>query len=372
MGKRGEIRKLFPASNTGEGFYSFFDYIIELQGRRLFILKGGPGVGKSTFMREIEEYVLEHGLDVEEFHCSSDPDSLDAVAIPELKVALVDGTAPHIIDPKNPGITDEIIPLGDYWEREKLADGGEQIISLNKKIGKLFKIAYNQLREARVAYDEWKGYVQDGLDSMAYKRAVHELLKSIFSDMRGELGEGKSRHLFAAAITPKGLSSYIDTLIKRSMRVYAVEGMPGSGAKEALGAIAAHAEVLGLDIEQLHCPFEPEMLNMIIIPSLQVSVIYMTGFDTANQELLNGVQLVEKINFDSLLNWNNIEEYKEELEDAQDRWNNLIKKAVDHIARAQALHRELEQHYIKAMDFSNMELKKEEVLNEIIRIINSR
>ena len=192
------------------------------------------------------------------------------------------------MDPKNPGITDEIINLGDYWGREKLADSGEHIISLNKKMGKLFTIAYNQLREARVAYDEWKGYVKDGLDYTVYKRTVRELSDSIFSNMRKTvLGEGKSRHLFASAITPKGLCSYIDSLIKPSMRIYVVEGMPGSGAKEALGTIAAHAEGLGLAIEQLHSPFEPEMLNMVIMPSIHVLIIYTTELYANNKDFLS-------------------------------------------------------------------------------------
>ena len=41
--------------------------------------------------------------------CSGDPDSLDGVYLPEKKLAWVDGTAPHVLEPKIFGLD------GDYW-----------------------------------------------------------------------------------------------------------------------------------------------------------------------------------------------------------------------------------------------------------------
>ena len=43
---KGKIRKIFPGANTSNGFYSYFDYIIPKDVKRIFCLKGGPGVGK--------------------------------------------------------------------------------------------------------------------------------------------------------------------------------------------------------------------------------------------------------------------------------------------------------------------------------------
>lgn len=58
------------------------------------------------------------GYNLEYMHCSSDSESLDGIVIPAKKVALLDGTAPHVVDPKNPGAVDEIINLGDFWDEE--------------------------------------------------------------------------------------------------------------------------------------------------------------------------------------------------------------------------------------------------------------
>jgi MoxR-like ATPase len=94
-----KVRNMFAGGNTSKGFFSFFSYIInwEVAGR-VFILKGGPGAGKSTFIKRTAEKMQEYGYDIEYFHCSSDNESLDGVAFPDINVALVDGTAPHADD----------------------------------------------------------------------------------------------------------------------------------------------------------------------------------------------------------------------------------------------------------------------------------
>lgn len=96
---KGVLRKIFPGGNTGQGFHSFYHYLINPDAARIFVLKGGPGVGKSTFMRTIGEALLNNGYDVEFHCCSSDNGSLDGVVIPALSIALVDGTAPQAESP---------------------------------------------------------------------------------------------------------------------------------------------------------------------------------------------------------------------------------------------------------------------------------
>jgi hypothetical protein len=86
---------LFPGGNTAYGFYSFYHHLIPDDSNKIFMIKGGPGVGKASFMKRIGEELRERGLDVEHHHCSSDPRSLDGVALQKEGIALLDGTAPH-------------------------------------------------------------------------------------------------------------------------------------------------------------------------------------------------------------------------------------------------------------------------------------
>ena len=88
--------KYFLGANCGSGFYSLYGQLIDLEtARRVYILKGGPGCGKSTLMKMVGKTLEEAGARAEYILCSGDPDSLDGVVFPELGAALVDGTAPH-------------------------------------------------------------------------------------------------------------------------------------------------------------------------------------------------------------------------------------------------------------------------------------
>ena len=83
----------FLAANSGQGFFSLYDGFPG-DGVFLHVVKGGPGTGKSGFLRRIRKAAQERGLDTETILCSGDPDSLDGLCVPALRQAWVDGTAP--------------------------------------------------------------------------------------------------------------------------------------------------------------------------------------------------------------------------------------------------------------------------------------
>ncbi len=60
----------------------------------------------------------------------------------------MDGTAPHVVDPMLPGLKDELINLGQYWDRNKLTPHKDSIKRLKNKIGYHFNAAYSQLEKS--------------------------------------------------------------------------------------------------------------------------------------------------------------------------------------------------------------------------------
>ena len=80
-----QVTHFFAGANSGDGFQNLFSEIVDLEDTYdLMVLKGGPGVGKATFMREIGRSMEEAGTPVEYLWCSGDPDSLDGVVLPEI------------------------------------------------------------------------------------------------------------------------------------------------------------------------------------------------------------------------------------------------------------------------------------------------
>lgn len=86
----------FLGGNTPAGFYSLYHQLSDpARTRALYIIKSGPGSGKSSLMRRVERHIRAAGLETVQVLCSGDPDSLDAVIVPALGAAIVDGTAPQ-------------------------------------------------------------------------------------------------------------------------------------------------------------------------------------------------------------------------------------------------------------------------------------
>ena len=91
-----QVTNFFAGANSGDGFQNLFPQMVDMEDTYDFmVLKGGPGVGKNTFMREVGRAMEQAGTAVEYLWCSGDPDSLDGVVLPEIRCAVVDGTSPH-------------------------------------------------------------------------------------------------------------------------------------------------------------------------------------------------------------------------------------------------------------------------------------
>ena len=139
--------KYFCAMNSGNGFFGFYDEMIG-RAERVFVVKGGPGTGKSRFLREVGEAAEKVGTRVEYYYCSSDQNSLDAVMI-DGKTLLLDGTAPHEVGTSIPGLRDNIVDLGAFWDVSAFLQNRDEIAFLMKRKSECYASAYNFLAAAR-------------------------------------------------------------------------------------------------------------------------------------------------------------------------------------------------------------------------------
>ena len=87
------VTQYFLGGNTVRGFVSFYSGFCREPEDFLWVIKGGPGCGKSSFMKTIGRAAEEKGLDVEYVLCSGDPESVDGVYFPALHTGYADGTA---------------------------------------------------------------------------------------------------------------------------------------------------------------------------------------------------------------------------------------------------------------------------------------
>ena len=175
-----ERKVYFGAANGYTGFRSNFAAIFSPHTiDKLFIIKGGPGTGKSTLMRRIDEYYSER-FDTTVILCSSDPESYDGVIIEkdEKAIALVDGTPPHVMEPMYPGAVEEIVNLGDSFDYEALRSRKNEIASLSDKKKSAYKRAYNTLGIAGHIHDYISNTLSDFCTYSSAEMLFNEALQA--------------------------------------------------------------------------------------------------------------------------------------------------------------------------------------------------
>ena len=155
----------FLGSSGKNGFFSCFSQLTpKIDGQYTYIIKGGPGTGKSSMMKKIAEEMEKREIECERIYCSSDPSSLDGVIFPSLRVSIADGTSPHIMDPDYPGASAEIINLGDCWNKEKLRENREKIIELTDKNKACHQRSRRFIESAFSIYGDGEKICRESLD----------------------------------------------------------------------------------------------------------------------------------------------------------------------------------------------------------------
>ncbi|MGI6513354.1 MAG: hypothetical protein GX052_04365 [Syntrophomonadaceae bacterium] len=361
-------RMFFPGGNTCNGFHSFYRYVVPPDATRLFILKGGPGVGKSTFMKKISADFSTYNL---ELHwCSSDNNSLDAVVISDYLIAVMDGTAPHIVDPRYPGAVDEIVNLGEFWDESQLVKNKAKIIELTRMYQTYFRIAYLRLQEAGAVWNEITEYFRDSVPD-TFLRGLKRTLKQevLAAGIQPAGGESSERHLFASAITPGGVVNHVSSLLEEDYRVLALGGSPGTGLHDIMTSILEWSREEMLPVEAYHNCFLPSLLEMLIFRPAKTVILDASGMVTNHEQFLSRVRSGRFFDLEPEVDRRRRLQFSGEIEDSRERFNNAISGAIGFLNLAKQLHDELEQFYIPAMDFERIDNKYGEIKKRILGYI---
>ncbi len=366
---KGKMIKVFPGGNTAYGFYSFYDHVIEPDATRIFVIKGGPGVGKSTFMRKIGEAMLERGYDIEYHCCSSDSESLDGLVIPAIQVALLDGTAPHIIDPKTPGAVGEIIHLGDYWNEQGLRGNKKEILAKNKELNRLFKHSHAFLAGAKLFLDEVETYYNEGgvFNRGAFDRLVLELIHEIFEGKPRLTDNPRARRLFATAITPDGPVSYLDTVVDHLDKRYVIYGDDGTGKTTLVRRLLEATLARGYNATAFHCALNPQNIDHLVIHDLGLAII--NNVEPHVYRPKDGDIIIDTMTcVNPLIN----EAYLAEKGAARGMYRQCMEQAVSFLKRAKNMHDEIEKCYVPYMDFEAINARRGKTLQRIIELASEK
>ena len=191
----------FAAMNTPRGFVSFFHTLFSRYRR--YIIKGGPGTGKSTLMKKVANAAEARGLSLTRYYCSSDTTSLDAIVIPALSLVLLDGTPPHAEEPYAVGAWDRYLDLSRFIDPDLLVGDSDAIQTLTNEKSRAYRRAYRMLK----ALNE----VENDLDELRRDCFLFEKCEKAVAALLSRLGIHKSedKSVSLLPVSAFGTSGYL-------------------------------------------------------------------------------------------------------------------------------------------------------------------
>lgn len=351
----------FLGANTGNGFYSLFDELYSpIDKWHAYIIKGGPGTGKSGLMKKIATNAKNEGYFVEQIYCSSDPQSLDAVIIPELKTCVADGTAPHIIEPKYPGAVEEIINLGECWNSDFLFDNSDKIIEKSLECSAHHQRCIRFLSAFTTLYNDNERIILPCIDKEKLLNYVERTAAREFGPPTNETGKAKRR--FLSAVTPDGITCFQETVYALCNRIIIFDDDRGVISSVILSMLLKKALKCNLDVIVCPCVTSPnKKIDHLIIP--QIGLCFFT--QNACHALPEDPDRL--VNTKRFLKVEELKEHKARLNFNKKASADLLDEAVFSLSNAKSVHDELEKFYIPAMDFDAVDRKAEELISKIFK-----
>ncbi len=337
-------KQYFLAANGYSGFRSYFDNEFNSEKyTKIYVLKGGPGTGKSSLMKKLCATANPFTDKTEEILCSSDPKSLDGIIISknDKKIAILDGTNPHERDAVIPGAVDELVDLGKGWNKKILEAQRENILELNKQKKFSYKKAYSYLSV-----------------SGAINKEVVKAIKNIYIDNNRNLGIKTTAESFCK-INTRLISAFckhniytLDTLKNSELTK-----VPIKGEEEIcylfMNKILSQAKLYSREISIFPSPLDGAKNDAILIHD--TDTLYLIG-DGDNSIDLTDCFINDKVEVDNI---NRLKALETETLSEASRWFNI----------ASDFHFRLEEIYSRAMDFSVIDDITDSLSKEILDIL---
>ncbi len=350
----------FLGANNKQGYVSLFkDVYNPNEPGSHYILKGGPGTGKSTLMKKAADYLTDKGFFVEKDYCSADPSSLDMIYCPELNFSVTDGTSPHPFEPSLPGVTEFIVNLGEAWNTKILKENIKEINALFKSYSEEHKKAASYLFATSKCGKEVAEMFLKTVDYEKSLKYIKKLCTKKIPDKNTEK-KGKINKRFLSGITPDGVKVQYDTLNVFCDEIVTFCDEYGVISQFFIDYIGEYAVNKGYDIYKCFCSLYPKTkAEHIIIPELKLCFFTENGYHYSLDDIKSPVYSTRFCDKKSLFAVNEKTNFLLKCK------KEFIDEAVRKMSAAKGLHDKLEEFYIKATDFSVIDEKCEEILKSL-------
>lgn len=340
--------KYFAASNSSEGFCSYYDEVFNPQNfYKIYVIKGGSGTGKAFFMKEVAKYAELNGFSVKYIYCSSDADSLDGIIINELKIAVLDGTSPHVYEPKYIGAVESFVNLSDFLDEKMLISSRKVIENISSEKKRGFARAYRNLSAYRRLSENIEDLILPCLKREKIKKYAYRFADGL------EKENDVEEHLLTRAIGMRGLSSF-DTYFENSKIYYEIND---------------YFETAHFMMREIYLSMKEKKINLRIsnnpIIKERVDVLNVVNIGLTFEITNRMDDSVRSINMRRFVDGSAISKIRQDYRTLVRVRDNILNLALEEFENIKKYHFILEDIYGAAMNFDAKEQFTREFCNKI-------
>lgn len=353
------VADFFLGALSPAGFTGWFSEAAAEPGQT-YLIKAGPGCGKSTFMRRmLEADAAPAGQYDERIHCSSDPASLDGAALRGAGALFLDATAPHTVDCVYPGAAERVVSLYDTLDNAYLAAHRGEVLALGARNSALLREAAAHWALACGLLARRRSLAALALDTNRLDAFARRLAGRTMPPRRC-VKPGRQTHRLLSAPTPGGLTVFTGTAtLLAPEALYVLQDADGAASARLLAALAGHARQNGYDAVLCHCATEARgRLDHLFVPALGLGFVAANAF---HPMALPGrrIRLARFADAEALAAHRTLRAaLKREAA-------GLLQKTCALQTAAKTVHDALEVHYIRATDFAKVDAVREQFAAEI-------
>ncbi len=351
--------RFFLGANTPQGFVGFAQELYDAADDwRAYLIKSGPGTGKSSLMRRVYQRLSEMGIEAEVICCSSDPSSLDGVVFPQLRMCILDATAPHVVEPRFWGAVEQIVPLAVCVDEERLHEQAAEVIRATEENRALHARCRKYIHAAGALLKENRRIGAAATDEEKVRRLACRIARQEFGDKGAA---GKLTHRFLSAVTPDGPVVFRETLQALCPRIYTVEDDHGAAAALFLSEVARLAQKAGVGGIICPCPLAPEDgPEHLLFPSIGVGFTTSNAFHKADFPVFRRIHATRFEDTEQLRAKRQIASFNRRAA------RELLEQAQTLAAEAKAVHDRMEAFSIEAMDWTRAGAMGEAVIQTFV------
>ncbi len=347
MIKLSKLPMFFLGAMSKDGFSSDFSGAYDARlGYRAYILKGGPGTGKSTVMKSLATEAVKQKCEVLLCPCSSDPNSLDGVILPDKKCVILDGTAPHVVEPQFPIVCEQIVNLGECIDPQKLRSDSAQIISLCEEKTSYTNRAKRYIAAAAELLADAYKTEWCCTDMQKAERTARRLAKEYITKNSNRQANRLVCRL--RAITPLGMMYHKNTPMKLCQNTIVIADEYGAAANKVLSVIEQIALNNGCDVITAVDPIFPDKrIDAVMLPQLQIAFC-------CENRYMHPVSENRRIHARRFCDTKAMQIHRARLSFDKKVADDMLSQAAISMSLASQIHTKIEGFYVNACDFSRV------------------